>query len=120
MRARLLMLSMLIAASAWTGPALAAPKAQVAASDLDDMVDDAVQSFKTGQVKAAIHTLHKCIAKNKNYAACQRTLGIMYGKTGDLPKASGYLKAYLKLQPKAADAAHVRELVQAYEAASAG
>lgn len=122
MRARLLVVSMLIAANAWTVPAFAAPKAAaaVSASDLDEMVDTAVQSFKTGQVKEAIHTLQKCIALNKSHPGCQRTLGIVYGKTGDLPKAAGYLKTYLKLQPKAADAAQVRDLVQAYETASAG
>ena len=122
MRARLLMVCVLIAANAWTVPLLAAPKAATppTVSDLDDMVDAAVQSFKTGQVNTAIHTLQKCIALNKNHPACQRTLGIVYGKTGDLTKASVYLKTYLKLQPKAADAAHVRDLVQAYDAASTG
>ena len=46
-----------------------------------------------------------------------RLLAIIYSYSGDKPRAAVQLEAYLKVNPKAADAEQLRQVIQTYKAA---
>ena len=90
-----------------------AGSAHAAAESLMYKASDAISR---NDMPTAIHALRECINTDKAYPKCPRILAILYGKRGDQKKAATFYRVYLKENPKAKDAASVRDLVREYEA----
>jgi Tfp pilus assembly protein PilF len=82
----------------------------------DALMYKASDAITRNDMPAAIHMLRECVSADKSYPKCPRILAILYGKQGDQKKAATYYRVYLKENPKAKDAAAVRDLVREYEA----
>ena len=82
----------------------------------ESLMYKASDAISRNDMPTAIHALRECISADKAYPKCPRILAILYGKQGDQKKAATYYRVYLKENPKAKDAAAVRDLVREYEA----
>ena len=82
----------------------------------ESLMYKATDAISRNDMPTAIHALHECVNADKAYPKCPRILAIIYGKQGDPKKAAAYYRVYLKQNPKAKDAAAVRDLVHEYEA----
>ena len=70
-----------------------------------------------GDLKRAVNLFSKCIQTDRSYGRCYRALGITYARMGNMPKAARYYRLYLKNNPKAPDAAQVKQILEQYERA---
>ena len=82
----------------------------------DALMFKASDAITRNDMPTAIHALRECVSADKSYPKCPRILAILYDKQGDQKKAATYYRVYLKENPKAKDAAAVRDLVREYEA----
>lgn len=98
-------------------PTVAAPAAAPAGSDAKAIYAEAVSLLKGGELTGAIDTLNRCVQADPAYAQCYRALGIAHARSGNGAKAAKYYKQYLKVDPNAADADKVRQLLEQYETA---
>jgi hypothetical protein len=67
-----------------------------------------LQKFVAGDVGGAIALFDRARAKDSGYAPAYRGLGMAYEKRGDRSRAKRAFQTYLKLAPKASDAASIR------------
>ncbi len=67
-----------------------------------------LQRFVAGDVGGAIELFNKSKAKDSGYAPAYRGLGMAYEKRGDRSRARRAFETYLKLAPRAGDAAQIQ------------
>jgi serine/threonine-protein kinase len=70
-----------------------------------------VQTFVRGDAKGALALLQKAKSINPNYSPTWRVLGQVYKKLGDKAQAKSAYQHYLTIDPKAPDAAQIRDQI---------
>jgi serine/threonine protein kinase len=77
--------------------------------DASALYRQGVQAFVRGDAKGALALLQKAKAVNPNFAPTWRVLGQVYKKLGDKGQAKAAFQRYLSIDPRARDAAQIRE-----------
>ncbi len=69
-------------------------------------------SFMIGNNTTALQYFQSAVAKDPSYALAHRSMGLIYDRMGDRARAAKSYRAYLKLQPRAKDAALIKSRLE--------
>lgn len=78
-----------------------------------------VAAVQKGQLKSAQEIFARVLTMDPTLVVAHRSLGIVYGKLGDVARAADHYRTYVAAAPDAPDAARVKQVVQAYDDAQA-
>jgi hypothetical protein len=77
--------------------------------DASALYKQGVQAFVRGDTKGALAALQKAKAVNPSFGPTWRVLGQVYRKLGEKGQAKAAFERYLSLEPRASDAAQIRQ-----------
>jgi len=81
----------------------------------DILYNQAVELYNKNDFKGAAPILVKVIEERPDYAKAHFLLGMSYVNLNRIPEMKKHLQEYLKLEPKGADAAVAKEMLDAYK-----
>jgi tetratricopeptide (TPR) repeat protein len=76
------------------------------------------EQFLAGELAAAAASYRAALAADRRHAPAHRGLGLVYQRTGRTKDAIEHLERYLRLAPKAQDAAAIRARIAGLKGAS--
>jgi len=83
--------------------------------DPDILYNQAVELYNKNDFKGAAPILAKAIEARPDYAKAHFLLGMSYVNLNKIPEMKKHLQEYLKLDPKGADAAVAKEMLDAFK-----
>jgi len=83
--------------------------------DPDILYNQAVELYNKNDFKGAAPILAKAIEAKPDYAKAHFLLGMSYVNLNKIPEMKKHLQEYLKLDPKGADAAVAKEMLDAFK-----
>lgn len=90
------------------------------AGNADQLSLDGSRALMQGDLTTAERLLKRCLRVDPSQASCHRTLGVLYAQKDDPQRSIAHYRKYVQLQPNAADAKRVREMIRTAEQAVAG
>ena len=84
------------------------PEPARAGGTAKSLYKDGLQKFVAGDVDAAVKLFEASLDKSKGYAPAYRGLGMAYERRGDRRRAIRAFETYLRLAPRASDAASIQ------------
>jgi tetratricopeptide (TPR) repeat protein len=78
----------------------------------DELYKKGSDLFLAGNFAAAEASFKQALARNRGFAPAHRGLGFVYQRTGETAKALASYRTYLRLAPRAADAAAIKKRIE--------